>query len=567
MFRIFKRIQSKEKEEKTEEKRVSSESRAAMLLKSLKPTETEIKEEKIKKFEKSTGLPKFKIMTGKRPTIISLQPPVRYPLIYPYAFALIKRDVVTGNLLYNVIEPMLSEREKEILDRIKRGLVQVIDVSPTLIKNREKMVEFLEEKVQNLLSQYGIRISSREYLRIMYYIYRDFVGLNEIEPLMQDPFIEDIGVDGLNVPVYVVHQKFGSLRTNIVYNEIEKLREFVVKLAERCDRYISYAEPLLDGTLPDGSRVQATLTGDVTTRGPTFSIRKFKEEPLSPVDIINFKTASSELMAYLWYVIETKRNIMICGGTSTGKTSLLNAISVFIPYEAKIVSIEDTRELMLPHEHWIPSVARPAFGASGVGEVTMFDLLRESFRQNPDYLVVGEIRGKEAYVMFQGMASGHPSFATMHAASLEDMIKRLESPPIELSPYLIEILDIVIVMIHAKEKGKSARRVKEVMEIQNIDKATGTANAVRAFAWIPAEDRIEFKGYSWVLNKISIDKGIPIRDIYRDIEQRKAVLDWLVKNNIRSITKVAKYVEMFYKDRERLLRLIKESEIESERLL
>ncbi|MBU5678442.1 MAG: type II/IV secretion system ATPase subunit [Candidatus Aenigmatarchaeota archaeon] len=557
MLGKLKRIFSKEKKIKSEEK-IARETRASLLLKSLRPEEERV--EKTKKSESSYEFPKFKIFTEKKPIITSIQPPIRYSLIYPYAFALIRKDPISGNLLYHVIEPSLYENEEEILEKIKRGLNQIIDISPRVIKNREKMIEFLEEKVQNLLSQYGIKISKREYLKIMYYIYRDFVGLNEIEPLMNDPFIEDISVDGINLPVYVVHQKLGSIKTNIIYNDIEKLREFVVKLAERCDRYISYAEPLLDGSLPDGSRVQATLTGDVTTRGPTFSIRKFKEEPLSPIDLIMLNTASTELMAYLWYLIEAKRNIMICGGTSTGKTSLLNAISVFIPYEAKIVSIEDTRELMLPHEHWVPGVARPAFGASGIGEITMFDLLRESFRQNPDYLVVGEIRGKEAYVMFQGMASGHPSFATMHAASLEDMIKRLESPPIELSPYLIEILDIVIIMIHAKEKGKSARRIKEVLEIQNIDKATGNANAIRAFTWIPAEDRIEFKGYSWVLNKISIDKGISMREIYRDIEQRKMVLDWLVKNNIRSISKVAKYVEMFYKERERLMKIIKEVE-------
>ncbi|MEM4625176.1 MAG: type II/IV secretion system ATPase subunit [Candidatus Aenigmatarchaeota archaeon] len=557
MLEKLKRIFSKKKKADSEEK-IVKETRASLLLKLMRPEKEKV--EKFKRFESSYEFPKFKIFTEKRPIITSMQPPIRYPLIYPYAFALIRKDPISGNLIYNVIEPPLYENEKEIIEKIKRGLTQIIDVSPTAIKNKEKMIEFLEEKVQNLLSQYGIKISKREYLKIMYYIYRDFVGLNEIEPLMNDPFIEDIGVDGINLPVYVVHQKLGSIKTNIVYNDIEKLREFVVKLAERCDRYISYAEPLLDGSLPDGSRVQATLTGDVTTRGPTFSIRKFKEEPLSPIDLIMLNTASSELMAYLWYVIEAKRNIMICGGTSTGKTSLLNAISVFIPYEAKIVSIEDTRELMLPHEHWIPGVARPAFGASGIGEITMFDLLRESFRQNPDYLVVGEIRGKEAYVMFQGMASGHPSFATMHAASLEDMIKRLESPPIELSPYLIEILDIVIIMIHAKEKGKSARRIKEVLEIQNIDKTTGNANAIRSFVWIPAEDKIEFKGYSWVLNKISIDRGISLREIYRDIEQRKLVLDWLIKNNIRSISKVAKYVEMFYKERERLMKIIKESE-------
>lgn len=555
MLEKLKEIFSNKKKVK-DEKKIVRETRASLLLKSLKPEEERY--EKTKKFDVSYEFPKFKIFTERKPIITSIQPPIRYPLIYPYAFALIRRDPISGNLIYHVIEPSLHENEKEILEKIKRGLTQIIDISPTAIKSREKMIEFLEEKVQNLLSQYGIKISKREYLKIMYYVYRDFVGLNEIEPLMNDPFIEDISVDGVNLPVYVVHQKLGSLKTNIVYSNIEKLREFVVKLAERCDRYISYAEPLLDGTLPDGSRVQATLTGDVTTRGPTFSIRKFKEEPLSPIDLIMFNTVSTELMAYLWYVVEAKRNIMICGGTSTGKTSLLNAISVFIPYEAKIVSIEDTRELMLPHEHWVPGVARPAFGASGIGEVTMFDLLRESFRQNPDYLVVGEIRGKEAYVMFQGMASGHPSFATMHAASLEDMIKRLESPPIELSPYLIEILDIVIIMVHAKEKGKSARRVKEVVEIQNIDKTTGNVNAIRAFAWIPAEDRIEFKGYSWVLNKISMDRGISIREIYKDIEQRKMVLEWLLKNNIRSISKVAKYVDMFYKEREKLMKMIRE---------
>ncbi|MEM7816316.1 MAG: type II/IV secretion system ATPase subunit [Candidatus Aenigmatarchaeota archaeon] len=557
MFERLKRMFSKEKKIDVKKKMVK-ETRASLLLKSLKSEEGKI--EKTNKLDLSYEFHKFKIFTERKPIITSFRPPIRYPLIYPYAFALIRKDQISGNLLYYVIEPFLYENEKEIVEKIKRGLTQVINISPTAIKDRKRMIEFLEEKVQNILSQYGIKISKGEYLKMMYYIYRDFVGLNEIEPLMNDPFIEDISVDGINVPVYVVHQKLGSIKTNIVYNDIEKLREFVVKLAERCDRYISYAEPLLDGSLPDGSRVQATLTGDVTTRGPTFSIRKFKEEPLSPIDLIILNTASSELMAYLWYLIEAKRNIMICGGTSTGKTSLLNAISVFIPYEAKIVSIEDTRELMLPHEHWVPGVARPAFGASGIGEVTMFDLLRESFRQNPDYLVVGEIRGKEAYVMFQGMASGHPSFATMHAASLEDMIKRLESPPIELSPYLIEILDIVIIMIHAKEKGKSARRIKEVLEIQNIDKATGNANAIRAFSWIPAEDRIEFKGYSWVLNKISMDRGISIREIYREIEQRKMVLDWLLKNNIRSISKVAKYVEMFYKEKEKLMKIIKEVE-------
>jgi flagellar protein FlaI len=549
-------IFSKKNTEKNKEIK-NRETRAALLLKRLKPA-AEIKKIEIKKKSK---FPKFSISIIKKP-IISNKLPIRYPLIYPYSYALIRKDPIKNEVIYNVVEPILTEYEKEILDRIKRGLIQIIDISPSSIKERNLLIEILENKVHKIIDQYGIKITPEQYLKIMYYIYRDFVGLNEIEPLMYDPFIEDIGVDGVNLPVFVVHQRLGSIKTNIVYNNVEKLRDFVVKLAERCDRYISYAEPLLDGTLPDGSRVQATLTGDVTTRGPTFSIRKFREEPLSPIDLIALKTASSELLAYLWYAIEAKKNILICGGTSTGKTSLLNAISLFIMPEAKIVSIEDTRELMLPHEHWIPGVARPAFGGSGVGEVSLYDLLRESFRQNPDYLIVGEIRGKEAYVMFQGMASGHPSFSTMHAASLEDVIKRLESPPIELSPFLIEILDIVIIMVHAREKGKSARRVKEVMEIQNIDKTTGRANAVRSFAWIPSEDKIEFKGYSWVLEKIAMEKGISFREVQKEINQRRELLEWLLKNGIRSIKDVSKYIVMYYKDKDKLLKMIKENEQE-----
>ncbi len=535
------------------------------ILRAKQASEEMEKKRKEKKRKELLGFPKFRIYPIRRfimlPSEVRTQ--VRYPLIEPYAYAVIKRDPRYHTLVYNVVEPFLNEEEKAILEKLKQSLVSTINVSLRAIKNQEELMRFLEEQTQTLIAEYDFDLSPDQYLKLMYYIYRDFVGLNEIEPLMQDPYIEDISVDGIGIPVYVLHQRYGSLRTNIVWNDVEKLREFVVKLAERCDRYISYAEPLLDGTLPDGSRVQATLASDVTTRGPTFSIRKFRKEPFTPVDMILLKTASPELLAYLWYCIEQRRNILICGGTGTGKTSFLNAISLFIPIEAKVVSIEDTRELALPHEHWIPGVTRASFTGTKVGEVTMFDLLRESFRQNPDYLIVGEIRGKEAYVMFQGMASGHASFSTMHAGSLEDVIKRLESPPIELSPALLETLDIVVVMVHAREYGRSARRVKEVVEIQNINRETGKATAVKAFQWISAEDRIEYRGYSWVLNKISIERGIPIERIRKEIEDRKMVLEWLAKKKIHGINEVAKYINMYRTNKARLMELVK-SEIAGE---
>lgn len=514
------------------------------------------------KKEYGETFPKFRIMSAR--LLISL-PPARdikikniiYPVLKPYAYVSVRFNEKENELVYHVIEPMLNDHEKAILKKLKEGLVQIIDVALEDIKHPEKIIEFLEASIQNLISEYNFSLNEKEYLKIMYYIYRDFVGYNKIEVMLNDPFVEDIGADGINIPVYVVHQKFGSIRTNIVYRDGEELRDFVIKLAERCDRYISYAEPLLDGTLKDGSRIQASLAGDVTTRGPTFSIRKFKETPFTPVDMIRLGTASPEMLAYLWFVVEHGSNILITGGVSTGKTSLLNTISLFIPDEAKIVSIEDTRELNLPHENWIPGVSRVGFTGTGVGEVTMYELLRESFRQNPDYLIVGEVRGKEAYVMFQGMASGHPSISTIHAGSVDDVIKRLQTRPINLSPGLLDSLDIVIVMIHAREKGKSARRIKEIAEIESIDIVTGQPHINKAFIWLPGEDAFDYKGNSWMLSKISAAKGIPINKIVIDIARRRKLLNWLYENNVTEMSELVKYLNLYRRSPELLENLVR----------
>ncbi len=506
--------------------------------------------------QSAEGYPKFKVHENK---ITSLPPPhvvrsshVIYPLIMPYAYANIKYDEKDGSLVYNVIEPNLTRKEAAVLEKLKDGLLQVINVGISDIKTHEKIIEFLENRIQHLLQEFGIDLTDKEYSKIMYFIFRDFVGLNEIEPLLKDPYIEDIGLDGIGIPVYVVHQRFGSIRTNVVYDNENKAREFVTKLAERCDRYISYAEPLLDGTLPDGSRVQASLASDVTTRGPTFSIRKFKEIPLSPIDIIRYNTASPEMMAYMWYIIENGANILLAGGVSTGKTSMLNAISMFIPSELKIVSIEDTKEINLPHENWIPAVARVGFTGTGVGEVDMFQLLKESFRQNPDYLIVGEIRGKEAYVMFQGMSSGHPSISTMHAGSINDLIKRLETEPINLSPGLLESLDVVVVMVHAREHGKSARRVKEIVEMESIDPQSGIPRINKSFSWLPSDDNFLYKGNSWLLAKLSNERGVPLGEIVREISRRKKFLTMLYENNVTGMNEVAKYLNAYRRNPKRI---------------
>lgn len=487
---------------------------------------------------------------------------VRYELIPPFAYARLYWSSLHEGLVYEIIQPSLSFREEEIFEKIRSGLAKSIRVDIDQFSNSKKMLEYLQGEVRTVIDELGITLEPGQYTRLLYYVYINFVGMNEIEPLMHDSYIEDIGCDGVGVPIYITHKKYGNLRTNIIYHDIKKLQEFVIKLAERTGRYISYAEPLLDGSLPDGSRIQATLTSDVTTKGPTFSIRKFKEIPYSAPDLIRMKTASSELMAFLWFVIEHKCNILICGGTGAGKTSFLNSLVSFIPPDDKIVSIEDTRELNLPHENWIPAVSRVGFGTmtkdgTRYGEISMFDLLKESFRQRPDYVVVGEVRGTEASVLFQGMASGHPSLGTIHGGSVDDIIKRMETPPISLPPSLLESLDMVIVITHSDQFGKSARRIKEVAEMENIDPETGRVRVMKSFQWSPVLDTFE-RHHSTLLDRIGAEYGISANIMDAEIKQRQMVLEWLVKKKTFGFMDVSNYLAEYYRNKEKILKAIED---------
>jgi len=511
-------------------------------------------------------LPQFQIESPKTfvelPVVDDLSKvDIKYPLILPFAYAHIVWDQKERQLKYFLEEPELSDKERKFLDKISTTLMDLIEVGLTSIKSTPQAMVYLEEQIKKVLKELSVPIAADQYVRTMYYIFRNYVGLNKIEPLLRDPWLEDIGCDGVGIPLYVVHRRYGSIRTNIVYDKIETLREFVIKLSERCGRYVSYAEPILDGTLPDGSRINATLAGDIATRGPTFSIRKFAERPFSPIDQIELNTISSLGMAYFWYLVESGISLMIAGGVATGKTSFLNSISMFIPPEAKILSIEDTRELRIPHEHWIPTVTRLGFGipmpnGEKYGEITLFDLLKGSFRQNPDYVIVGEVRGKEAYVMFQGMSSGHPCMTTFHAGSVDTVIKRLTTPPIELSPSLVESLDAIAVMIHAKEKGKSARRIKEIDEIISVNQETADAESYRSIEWNPGDDSFVFNKDSYLLQKITRNKGTTVEEAIEEIYRRKAVLEWMVKSNIKDYVEVCKVINDYYKNPEKIMKQI-----------
>jgi flagellar protein FlaI len=523
---------------------------------------------KVKELEKreKVELPGFTIKKAARmvefPEVVDIkQINVTYPLLEPFAYANIKWNEETKELVYNVVEPEMSKEEIDLLKKISDAVIELIEIDLSALKEPSKATEYLQKIVEKVIKSLGIELKPLQYVKFMYYIYRNFVGYNQIEPLLQDPNIEDISCDGVNIPIYVIHRKYGSLKTNVIFADPMELRQFVVKLAERCGRYVSYAEPILDATLPDGSRVAATLASDVATRGATFTIRKFPERPFSITEQIKFKTASPEILAYLWYLIEHKASMLIAGGVATGKTSFLNSICCFIPLEAKIVSIEDTREIKIPHQHWIPNLARAGFGipmptGEKYGTITLFDLLKESFRQNPDYLIVGEVRGEETYVMFQGMASGHPSIATFHAGSVDTVMRRLVSPPINLSPTLVESLDVIVVMTHAKEKGKSARRIKEVVEIVGVDPKTGEAKTNVVFRWNPATDEYEKVNESVKVEKFALARGEKVEDAFKEIERRAEIINWIYQRGLEKYEEVTELINLYYKDPSKLEEMI-----------
>ena len=503
---------------------------------------------------------KFKInLEFKKPEISKVEKRelinIKYPLIEPFAYAHIFWDKENKELVYKLEEPDLDSKEEEVFKVLEEGVRELINISYIAVKKGEEVIKYLEKNIKVLLDELGISITEDSYQKIMYYIYRNFVGLNEIEALMKDYYIEDVECNGVDAPLYVVHRKFRNLKTNVIFKKADELSGFVEKLAQKCGKYISYANPILEGALEDGSRISATYSSDVSSRGASFTIRKFTKEPFTPIHLIDFGTVSPEILSYLWLLIEYGGNIMVIGGTGSGKTSMINSLAFFIPPQARVVSIEDTKELNILHENWLPSVAREQVSSVGkdkYGEVSMYDLLRESFRQRPDYVIVGEIRGKEAYVLFQGLSSGHPGMGTMHANSVDAMVKRLETEPINLSPSLIEALDVVCVMVQEKIGKKMVRRLQNVVEIVKVGEEGVSSNV--PFKWDPASKTFLYKLENYVFEKLFVKHGINKEELSKEFKIRTELLKKMYQSKIFGFEEVQKIVNSYYKDKVKVLR-------------
>ncbi len=483
----------------------------------------------------------------------------------PYSYARVSYHDKKKEHLYEVIEPQLSRHEREVVEHLKSTLSRIMGSEVSNLSASDKRT-YLRGEVEEYLRTRQIALSPLSTERVIYYIQRDYVGYGPIDAMILDPKVEDISCDGVGVPLFVFHGTYESIRTNVQFDDEESLNSFIVSLGQRCGKAVSVSAPILDGTTPEGHRVQATYAREITTRGASFTIRRFKEKPFTPVDLVLTGSASEEMIAYFWLAAEQGESLIICGGPAAGKTSTLNAIALFIPPTAKIVSIEDTREVNLPHENWIPGATRSGTGDRGpdgkaAGEVDMFDLVRAALRQRPNYIIVGEVRGKETYTMFQAMATGHTTYSTMHADSVKSMVNRLENPPINTPRILLSALNEVIIQVQARTEKGVVRRLKQVLEIVGFEPETNELITNTVYEWEAASDKFTFKGHSFLFDKIMEVRNYTHDEMETEFQRRCAVIHYLVANRINDHRQLWRLVSGYYKDPTEVLRRIGAPEV------
>ena len=474
----------------------------------------------------------------------------RYWVNEPYAFVVVLHNNERDDLWYQVVEPHLSGFEMDFLEEIRSRLRDALLVED--IKREEDKEEILVKNVRSIVRDYAIDVDVPTLEKILYYTVRDFIKFGKLDALMHDSTIEDVSCNGFDIPIYLYHKKYLNIPTSVIFEE-DELDSFIIRLAQRSGKHISIAEPMVDAAMPDGSRIQMTLGTAVTSHGSTFTIRKFKDVPLTPIDLINWKTFSSENMAYLWLCIENNKSLIFAGGTASGKTSSLNAVSLFMPERAKIVTLEDTRELQLPHPNWIPGVTRDAFTADERGAIDMYDLLKAALRQRPEYLLVGEVRGKEALTLFQAMSTGHTTFSTMHADSVASAIHRLENPPISVPRTMIQALDIISIQAQIYVKGQRTRRSTKIVEITDIDPVTKNIRTNDIFVWNPMNDVIERVGESKALKDIQTRRGWTAHELKAELVRRQKVLEYLIDNKISDFKAIATIIHAYESTPEKVM--------------
>lgn len=462
---------------------------------------------------------------------------------------------------YDVLKQNYTTEEKILLDEIRENLVDLaISSGENFQPNKDKLLNDIKVFLFNRFSgeNQNKRIPNEYLDNLSRKLLRDIIGYGKIDSLIQDDELEEIMIIGINKPVYVYHRKHGMMKTNIRYDDEQELTDLIDSMARQINRRIDKESPILDGRLSDGSRINATIP-PVSADGPSLTIRKFKKDPLTIIDLINSKTLSLELAAFLWLCFDglgvRSANAIISGGTSSGKTTTLNALASFINPKERIITIEDTLELQIPHEHVIRMETRPS-NVENKGELTMNDLVKNSLRQRPDRIIVGEVRGEEAITLFTALNTGHSGFGTLHSNSARETITRLTTNPMSVPKIMIQAIDFIIMQKRIyTPSGVSYRRISEVAEV--VGSEEGVIQLNKIFEWNPETDSIENVSISSkTLTQIANLSGKSLYEINKEIENRELLLKHMINQNIHRENEVNTILEMYYANPQKVLNRI-----------
>jgi flagellar protein FlaI len=486
----------------------------------------------------------------KEPAEKTAEKPKRRPKKMKKTSSGIKAEIIEDGLipLYNVSVPKFTERERQLLNEIREKLVEVAVSQGDNFKVNE---ESFAGEVKEFLKMKGVRDTDKLAAQIS----QEMLGYGELDPMIKDDDLEEIMVIGTGNPVFVYHRKLGMMQTNVVFDDDTDIKAIIDVIARQVNRRIDQQTPILDARLEDGSRVNATIP-PVSADGSSLTIRKFRKDPLTVIDLINFKTMSSHLAGFLWVCVDglgvKPCNAIIAGGTGSGKTTTLNTVTSFTPPRERIITIEDTLELQLPHAHVLRMETRPP-NIEGKGELNMDHLVKNSLRQRPDRVIVGEVRGGEAITLFTALNTGHSGFGTLHANTARETITRLINPPMNVPNIMIPALDFIIMQNRMyRPEGGSIRRITEVAEVVGMEE--GNVQLNRVFEWNNMVDKVEYVGIaSQTLREMAELRGITITEIEEEIEKRRLVLEYMGDNNIRSITEVGEWISDYYRDPDEVL--------------
>ncbi|MFW6318312.1 MAG: type II/IV secretion system ATPase subunit [Halorubrum sp.] len=470
----------------------------------------------------------------------------RYWVNAPYAYVVVTHDDEESEHRYYAVEPDLDEFERDLLDRV------VDDIrDPLLYREGSGRTdeETLREELKGLLEGYGVECGMATFHALAYYLYRDFRGYGKVDPLLNDRHIEDVSCDGYDLPLFVYHDDYTDIETNVSFAKAE-LDNYVIRLAQQSGRHVSVGDPIVETTLPDGSRAELALGEEVTPRGSAFTIRQYAEDPFTPIDLVERGTFSVEQMAYFWLCIEHNKSLIFAGGTASGKTTSMNAVSMFVPPRAKVLTIEDTRELSLYHDNWLSSVTRERRYEGA--DIDMYDLLRSALRHRPEYIVVGEVRGEEAITLFQAMNTGHTTFSTMHADSIETVINRLENEPINVPRAMVQSLDMLSIQTLTRSGDQRVRRAKTIGEIGGIDQRTGELDYSSAFDWDAETDEFR-RNDSSLMAEIADERGWSRAELLREIRRRERFLELLRELGVTDYRTFTALVNEYYADPDRVM--------------